>query len=285
MRRKSIRPVTLRRIIEVINLSLSHGKVESELLSNTLNIRKRRAKELLSELRDMNLLKEEEGFFLPTENSKRLIEFFEKEDWKSFHDLLVKNNFFYRLFTEAVFKNLGLTKDEILNLLSSSSDLHFNRATIDILCDWAERLGCIQRNLYNGHYYAIEEKSIDLREFAKALSEKYSELNLEVKPGMRLEYIEVARLREEVCEHLKMRREEFDKILIKLIQEFTGKIELCGAPITTTAKKSPTSLKVIERVGKEPILSLKYKVLKEGKGVELNGKIYHYIAIFDDITT
>lgn len=281
--RKSIRPLTLRRIVEVADLSLNYGKIEVETLSRMLNIRKRRAKEILNELRDMRLLEQESGFFIPTENTKQLIECYEKEDWNNFHELLVKNNIFYQLFTRLITDNPGLTKNEILSQLNRRFDLNFNIAAIDILCDWAERLGCIQRNLYTGHYYRINKKPIDMKAFSEALTKKYFELNFEVKPGIKLEYIEVARLREEVCEYLKISREEFDSMLIKIFLKFIGKIELCGAPITTTAKKSLTSLKIIERVGKEPILSLKYKVLKEGKGIELNGKVYHYIAIFDRI--
>jgi hypothetical protein len=57
-------------------------------------------------------------------------------------------------------------------------------------------------------------------------------------------------------------------------------MELSGAPLTTSAKESPTSLRFLERGEKENILSPQYKTIREGRGLKINGKLYHYIGIF-----
>jgi hypothetical protein len=78
-----------------------------------------------------------------------------------------------------------------------------------------------------------------------------------------------------------MKREAFDRLLEKVLQKSCGKIELCGAPITTMAKKSPSSLKSMKRGTKDSILSPEYLCSSEAQGIEINGKEYHYIAIFE----
>jgi len=47
------------------------------------------------------------------------------------------------------------------------------------------------------------------------------------------------------------------------------------------AKKSPSSLKSMKRGTKDSILSPEYLCSSEAQGIEINGKEYHYIAIFE----
>jgi hypothetical protein len=77
-----------------------------------------------------------------------------------------------------------------------------------------------------------------------------------------------------------MTRAAFDAKLKSMLLNRVGDFDLCGGPITTTAKQIPSTLKIIERDGKSPILSLRYFVIKEGQGLDLDGRVYHYIAIF-----
>ena len=169
-----------------------------------------------------------------------------------------------------------------MNVLIYDSELNFNRTAIDVLCDWSERLGIIQRNLYTGQYYlANENPNID--DFATSLQTIYEEFNVKPRPGIRQEYVEVARVREFLCEKLKTKREIFDLLFGQVFKRSCGKIELSGAPITSMAKSSPTTLKKMERGMKDSILSPRFICLSEARGIEINGKEYQYIAIFEPL--
>ena len=281
--RKSIRPITLRRIIETLSIALEDEYVSESSLSERLNISDRRARSILRELTRMNLLEVEGEYFRPTENGRYTLESYEREDWKKIHDILFENYDFYNVFINELSGGPARIMEDLLQKLSGRRDLAFNKTALDVLCDWAERLGQVQRNLYNNQFYLLQESKVSCNTFVEAIEQCYHTLNLQDRPGIKLVYIEIARLRETVCEKLQVRREFFDTALEWLFLNNIGKMELSGAPLTTSAKESPTSLKMLEKGGKEAILSPKYKTIKEGKGLELGGKLYHYIAIFEKL--
>lgn len=281
--RRSIRPVTLRRVIETCDLALKNGKVGAENLSQVLGTTKRHGREIIHELERMSLLKVEDQEYVPTSVSKALIDAYKKGDWKQIHNLLHGNYKFYKAFTDSILEN-ALTKDELQKELSDLEDMIFNKTALDMLCDWAERLGQVQRNLYNDRYFIVQDKLLQPGAFVDALQHCYHELSSEVRPGLRLVYVEVARLREEVCEKLRIKRCLFDDLFKQVTRESIGKMELCGAPLTTSAKESPTSIRKMKRGGENPVLSPTFTTVREGKGVELDGKLYHYVAIFEPLS-
>jgi hypothetical protein len=283
MMRKSIRPVTLRRVIEVCSIALKEGVLDPAAISGQLNTTQRRSVEILSELQRMNALtQDKEGFFRASIVTKDVIRAYQNENWNGIHQILAENYDFYGAFVTALSRN-ALTKDELLSKLSADVDLNFNATAVDILCDWAERLGQVQRNLYNSKYYLLRERMVGFGIFLSEVQRCYNALNYSPRPGMKLVYTEIARLRESVCEALRIRREAFDDLLRELIRKFTGKVELSGAPVTTSAKKSPSSLRTMEKGEPHPILSPTFVSIREGKGLDFHGKLYQYIAVFEQL--
>lgn len=280
--RRSIRPVTLRRIIEVASLAVRNRKIEQNTITNALNTTDRRAREILRELQRMRALETRETFYVATPITEAIIKAYEIEDWKQLHKILYENYEFYSVFVNSILENI-LTKDEILAKLSDHSRLIFNKTAIDTLCGWAERLGQVQRNLYNNRYYPLRENCIDLNLFVTVTERCYQNLNTELRLGLKLVYVEIAQLREDVCEKLGINRDIFDCLFKAMFRKFIGKIELCGAPLTTSAKHSPSSLRMMKKGEKHSILSPTFVTTREGKGVELDGKLYHYIAIFEPL--
>ena len=278
--RRSIRPVTLRRVIEVASLAVKDRKIDQNMIVNALNTTERRAREILFELQRMRALETLEAFYLATPITEAIIKAYETEDWKQFHKILYENYEFYNVFVNSILEN-ALTKDEILAKLSDHTWLIFNKTAIDTLCGWAERLGQVQRNLYNNRYYRLREEHLELDLFMAVMERCYQNLNIELRPGLKLVYVEIAHLREDVCEKLGISRDVFDDLFIAMFRKFVGKIELCGAPLTTSAKHSPSSIRMMKKGEEHPILSPTFMTTREGKGVELDGKLYHYIAIFE----
>ncbi|MEM2111845.1 MAG: hypothetical protein QXX08_08220 [Candidatus Bathyarchaeia archaeon] len=283
--RTSIRPVTLRRIIETIDLSIKDGYVNSSALAAKLKTTRRRAQEILLEAERMKFLEHKNGNFTPNKNTYEFIEAFEREDWEKMHTLLFSNYSFYRKFMEAFERNMlysSFTKSDLLKILANDSILNFNATAIDVLCDWAERLSIIQRNLYTNKYY-LANNANDFTNFISFLQATYEELNLKPRPGLKQKYVEIAKLREYVCEKLKIKRETFDLLFVNIFKKSYGKMELCGAPITSVTKKNPFSLKKVKKGLKDSILSPQFICLKESKGIEIDGKEYRYVAIFEPL--
>jgi len=286
MMKISIRPVTLRRVIETLDLSIKERYVDPSKLSNRLRTTRRRAQEILLEIERMRFLEATtDKKFTPNKIASDFIDAFNQEKWEKIHDILLNNYVFYRVFVNVLQRNLshsGFTKSDLLKILVNEPQLNFNLTTIDVLCDWAERLGVVQRNLYTNRYYLVNN-SVDFTEFISFLQATYEELNIKPRPGLKQKYVEIAKLREHMCERLKIKRETFDFLLTDIFKKSYGKIELCGAPITSIAKKSPTSLKKVKKGLKDSILSPQFICLKEGRGIEINGKEYHYVAIFEPV--
>jgi len=282
----SIRPVTLRRVIETLDLSIKEGCLDPSVLSAKLRTTQRRAQEILLEIERMKFLEgDKDKKFSPNKIAAGFIDAFNHEKWERMHDMLLKNYVFYRVFVDRLQRDVsqsGFTKSDLLAIFVSEPQLSFNPTTIDVLCDWAERLGVVQRNLYTNRYY-ITNNVIDFQEFITFLQTTYEELNIKLRPGVKQKYVEIAKLREHVCEGLKIKREAFDFLFTDIFKKSYGRIELSGAPFTSIAKKSPTSLKKVKKGMKDSILSPQFICLKEGRGIEINGKEYHYVAIFDPI--
>jgi hypothetical protein len=79
-------------------------------------------------------------------------------------------------------------------------------------------------------------------------------------------FVEIIRLREDVCERCKIKRETFDRLLKQVYFRNIGKSELCGAPITTIAKKSLWCQK-IEPHSKDDVLAPGFLLRKEREGL------------------
>jgi hypothetical protein len=283
--RISIRPVTLRRIIETLDLSLKMKYVNSTALAAKLGTTRRRGQEILLEIQRMRFLEGDGNDFSPNKDAVDFVEAFNREDWQSMHAILSRNYPFYRIFIDALQTNTpgkSFTKSDLAKTLVNEPQLNFNATAIDVLCDWSERLGAVQRNPYTNMYY-LANNTINFAEFIAYLHSTYEELNVKPRPGLRQEYVEIARLRENVCEKSNIRREIFDSFFTEVFKRAYGKMELCGAPITSIAKNSPSSIKKMEKGLRDSILSPQFVCLREASGIEINGKEYYYLAIFDSL--
>lgn len=283
MSKQSFKPITLKRIIETCSLAINSRGITPHSLEKNLSVSKRRAKEILSEMTKMKLLIKANEVFKASLDAIKIIDAFNQENWLIIHEILYKNYEFYQTFIDTLkkygSKGKGLTREELLLILRKGK-LKFNVVMLDVLSDWAERLGIVQHNLYEGRYYYVDDQKTKDEHFMSILKECYSELNKQVKPGVKLIYIEIPRIREYVCEKMGISREKFDKLLILAYISNPDKIELSGAPLISATKNIPESIRKMKGGKKEDILSPYFYRIKEGKGIEISGKVYQFIAIF-----
>lgn len=109
----------------------------------------------------------------------------------------------------------------------------------------------------------------------------YRELSL--VHGLKQIFVEISKIRENLCEELKITRELFNDLLRSIYLASIGKMELSGAPIITLAKKSPLSEKKMKLEGKQAVLSPKFEVAREREGLSVGQKAYYYLAIHEDL--
>jgi len=277
-----MRPITLRRVIDLCNLALSEKEITSQLVVDALKTTLSRAQELLLEIERMGLITRKDRKFVVNDNTLKLIEAFEEENWQSFHDYFLSNFSFYQRFVQLL---KGHVEDEQGLLIreavqeAGAKGLTLNRTTIEVLSNWCERLGVIQRHLYSKRFYILKDEKPTIDLFKRVLQQCYSSLNIRSGVDLRLVYVEIPRLREVVCERLKTSRELFDELFKKVYLESIGKIELSGAPTVTAAKKSPLTIRTIKASKKEDVLAPHFDLTKEREGIKIGVKSYYYVAI------
>lgn len=280
-----MRPLTLKRIIEICNLALTNDSINESCVIHELNTSQARARELLFEIERIGLIGEGDGEFTANENTHTLIESFEREDWKVIHSYLLRNYSFYRDFVSLLRSHVddekGLSNNNMIKE-ARRKKLPLNRTAIEVLQNWCERLGVLQRHLYKKRFYLVKKSKSNSQEFKRTLIRSYQTLNQPTGLELRATYLEIPKLREDICEQLKMTREDFDHLFKRLYLKSIGKIELSGAPTITAAKKSPLSIRKISATKKDRILSPHLDLTKERRGIEIGGKAYYYMAIHDE---
>ena len=278
--RKTMRPVTLKRIVEICSLASQNDRLNVEIVSRKLGVSHSRAKEILLEVEKMGLLSKIEDFWLMNDKTSEFLEYFEKEEWSKMHQHFLNNYLFYREFIRILEYHIsdeeGLSVDEVYKE-SLKYGFHLNRTAIEVLADWCERLGVIQRNLYTGKLYLIKQEVENLNDFYRVLIKSYRKLS--VSRWRREVFVEIPIIREQVCERLKISRKIFDQTLKTIYLKNVGKIEFSGAPIVTHAKRSPLSEKMMTPDAKKAILSPRFKLKREREGLLIGRKSYYYIAI------
>lgn len=282
MERKSMRPLTLKRVIEVCNIANINQKINEAILIEKLQITKNRSRELLYEIKRMKLLNQEKGGFIVNKNTIKILSYFENEDWQSFHNYFNKNYVYYNSFISILNDHIncqkGISKDKMIQYIKEKK-IALNKTSIDVLLNWCERLGVIQRHLYKKRFYLLKIHSPKPTDFKRITEKLYNNLNLKRSINLRLTYVEIPKLREDVCEYFKIPRLKFDQFFTKLYLESIGMIELSGAPTITAAKKSPLSIKGLKPSRKDDILVTQLNLEKERRGIEIGEKFYYYTAI------
>lgn len=281
--RETLRPVTLKRIIEVTNLCPSESTATISDLKNSLDISENRTKEAVSEMERTSLLENDDNKLRLTEPGNRLQEGYESEDWSEVHSVLYDNSPHYHIFIDQLESNEkkhGLTADELLEELKGQREgLRFNKTGLDVITDWGERLGAIQRNVFEERYYTVLNPRD--QSFVEVLQAEYSDMDVERGIGMNTRHVSIPEIRERVCERMRMTRGNFDQRLTEMYLENIGKMELSGAPIDTQAKDSRYGIKTIEKVEEAGIATSDMNTDRVLDGISLDdGKMYYYLAIF-----
>lgn len=283
--RETLRPVTLRRIIEVTHLCQEED-TDLDTLKEKLDLSQKRVKEIILEMKRTSLINDADSELQIASSGERLWTGYNSEDWEQVHKVMYENSLHYQVFIDLLDNHPGdhgLTEDEMLDKLGDcQEDIRFNKTGLDLVTDWGERLGAIQRNVFEDRYYSVNSTQEE-ESFVEVLQDEYVEMNVERGIGMQTRHVSIPEIRELVCERMRLTRDEFDQSLTDIYMENIGKMELSGAPLDTQAKESRFGIKTIsksEQDGHSTSEMISDRVLD---GILLQGKMYYYLAIFEQL--
>lgn len=289
--RPTVRPVTLARLVEVTNACVAEAMTTGDL-ETALDVSHRRARETILEALRIGLLREHEPSADPvayetTTDGETFLDAVRSEAWHRVSDVLRENSPHYRAFLQAVAEVEPATPETVLRQLEAAHDdapYAFNQTSIDVLGDWGERLGAIQRNAFTGSYYRVTplERQSD---FPDVLLSVFTELEETAGVNLSQRYLSIPELREHTCERLQCTRETFDAALLTLVGQNVGRVELSGAPMDTGAKDAALGIKQIDLTSSDGLVSTDQSTERVMAGVEQYGKQYYYLAVHDDDLT
>lgn len=288
--RATVRPVTLSRLVELTHACEDDVRTTAELRA-ALNVSHRRARETILEAMRISLLSETNSedklTYTTTDIGRSFLDSIRSEDWKRVSDILATHSPHYGAFLKALKAIEHADLDTLLEQLKESQQFtpySFNQTVIEVVGDWAERLGRVQRNAFTGSYYLAQLTSIPSN-FHFILLRVYNNLEQTAGVDLRQRYLSIPRLREEVCERIGCPRGSFDEALLALCQQNVGKLELSGAPMDTAAKDAALGIKRIKLADDGALVSTSQSTQQVMTGVELYDKQYYYLAVHDrDIT-
>lgn len=283
--RPTIRPVTLSRLVELTHACESFQKTTEEL-RDKLDVTERRARETILEANRIDLLREvgdDKPGYATTEIGKEFLDAIQTKEWDRVSSILATRSPHYGEFLDVVDDVDQVELEALLEQLEERQEFtpySFNQTGIEVVGDWAERLGRVQRNAFTGSYYSVDQSDIP-DNFHFVLLRAYDDLEQTTGVDLRQRYLSIPQLRETVCERLKCRRTDFDDALVDVSQQNVGKVELSGAPLDTAAKDSALGIKRIELADKEGLVTTSQSTQQVMAGVELYGKQYYYFAVHD----
>lgn len=286
--RPTLRPVTLARLIETVYLCRSTPQ-SSEAIANAIDVTDRRSRETIDEACRLAFLRETEtgsagGTYSRTDAGGRFLRFVQSERWTEVSHLLRSQSPHYEAYLDVVESSSPLTPDEILERLQASeasSPRSYNETSIDVLSDWAERLGAVQRNAFNGRYYTIRD-SPQSAEFNGCLVSTYDEFDQTTGLGMQQHYVSIPLLREHVCERLRWPRSAFDPALLDLFDQNIGRMDLHGTIRDTGGKDARFGIKTIDLTETDDLVTTTQTTDRVMQGVEHRGKQFYYFELLDD---
>ncbi|WP_114579048.1 hypothetical protein [Saliphagus sp. LR7] len=288
--RATVRPVTLSRLVEVTHVC-EEGTKSTDEVKAALDVSHRRARETILEAERISLLSErgneEESVYATTDVGESFLESVRAEDWPQVSSILATHSPHYKAFIETLENDGQGDLDALLERLEVAQEFtpySFNQTGIEVVGDWTERLGRVQRNAFSGSYY-LKDRSEVPPNFHFVLLEAYDDFEQTAGVDLRQRYLSIPRLREEVCERLGCSREDFDDALLALCQQNVGKLELSGAPLDSAAKDAALGIKKMERSNEGGLVTTSQSTQQVMSGVELYDKQYYYLAVYDsDIT-
>ncbi|MBZ6495805.1 hypothetical protein [Natrinema longum] len=284
--RATIRPVTLSRLVELTH-ACEDGDKTTEDFETALDVSHRRARETVLEAKRIDLLDERESdddsYYGTTAIGEAFLEAIRDENWQQVSSILATRSPHYGTFLEVLEQLEPTDLDTLLECLEENqkyTPYSFNQTGIEVVGDWAERLGRVQRNAFTGSYYLTSQSSIP-DNFPFVVLDAYDHLEQTAGVDLRQRYLSIPQLREEVCERIGCSRAGFNEALVALCQQNVGKLELSGAPMDTEAKDSALGIKRISVADEGTLVSTSQSTQQVMSGVELYDKQYYYLAVHD----
>ena len=290
--RPTVRPVNLGRLTELTYLC-DQGPRTTENIETSLEVSHRRARETILETLRIGLIEEfnneNDGpeSYQTTVIGDGLLSAVRNEAWETVSTILSTHSPHYRAFLGAVDEADPATLSNVLEVLEANAEFTpytYNQTSVELLGDWAERLGTIQRNAFTGEFYRAERSDIPSN-FGFVMLAVYDDLDQTAGVNLRQHHISIPKLREFTCQRLGCQRGMFDDGLLALVGQNIGHVELSGAPLDTAAKDSPRGIRQIDLSEDESLVSTSQTTDRVMAGVEQFGKQYYYFAVYDrDLT-
>jgi len=288
--RATVRPVTLARLVEVTYACETVPSTTDDVES-ALEASHRRARETILEATRIGLISEdnssddeEDSMYEITPVGSEFLEAVRDEKWRNVSSILQTRSPHFGALLELVSELEPVEPETALERLQEEhehSPYDFNQTSIEVVGDWGERLGSIQRNAFTGSYYRATETDAPPN-FPYILLTVFEELEDTAGVNLSQRYISIPELREYVCERLACTRSAFDEALLSLVNQNVGKIELSGAPVDTGAKEAQLGIKQIELDESDGLVSTAQSTEAVMSGVEQYDKQYYYLAVHDD---
>lgn len=286
--RPTLRPVTLARLIEAVYLCGASPRT-SESLADAIEVTDRRSRETILEACRLSLLRETDAgsdsqTYHSSDTGNRFLRFVQSERWTEVSRLLRSQSPHYDAYLTVLESCAPLSPDDILKKLQmseSSTTRSYNQTSIDVLSDWAERLGAVQRNAFTGRYYSAKDSPQETH-FTACLVSTYDEFDQTTGLGMRQHYVSIPLLREHVCERLRWHRAAFDPALLDLFDRNIGRMDLHGTVRDTSAKEARFGIKTIDLSETDHLVTTTHTTERVMRGVERRGKQFYYLELLDD---
>lgn len=281
--RPTVRPVTLSRLVELVHLCHDIAQTTEEI-EMSLDVTRRRARETILEALRIGLITErDEDVYTSSSAGDAFLDAVRGEVWSEVSRILAGGSPHYSKLLQVLDEQGPATMDGLLDALTSVSEdtlYSYNQTGVEIICDWAERLGVAQRNAFTGQYYPVERGDVPV-EFPQILLEEYEDLEETAGVNLQQRYLSIPRLREQTCERLRCTRTAFDEGLLVLCQQNVGDLELAGAPLDTTAKDSALGIKQLAVEDDDALISTSQSTDPVMSGIEHFGKQYYYLTVHD----
>ena len=219
-----MRPITPQLIIETLRLLRCNKKVLPQMLQRALMISEDRSEEILNQMKAMNLINSEEGYFQITVRGIRLLQASLERNSQRIHAILSQYPPYGTIYERL--KTGSAAVDEL------SDEIGMNKVVVDVvlrLLNWA--VPDLVRNPQTGRYYLADKISLKEQEFVRTLLNVYKELSAPSYFGMRRLYIRISILRNYVCERLGLNKTTFNKLFGEIASNQDYGIELASAPI------------------------------------------------------
>ncbi|WP_299262112.1 hypothetical protein [Halorientalis sp.] len=285
--RPTVRPVTIARLVETTHLCEPQERTTDDI-EDALGVSHRRARSAILESTRISLIKEvDDDLYDSTAVGESFVEAVQNENWTRVSSILETRSPHYGEFVDVVESEGPITLEDALVSLEENAEFtpySYNQASVEVLGDWAGRLGVVQRNAFSGEYYLAEKNTVPPR-FANALLKVYDDMEETAGVGMRQRYLSIPEVREELCSRLGTTRDAFDDALSQIAQQNVGKLELSGAPVDTGAKEASYGIKTMSLADDGALVSTSQSTERVMAGIEQFGKQYYYLTVHDrDLT-